>query len=570
MLVGTLAYKRNHLAFSGVDQYGAGVVHQDLIEAVLKYSDAQVALFSGTFETPVSLASPCPGSSGESTEELGRRYGRDRVQERAGAELAQLANDPSFIFLAAGTQILQLGHVRHVLGRPFPICSILHSADWPNPLLSFANLLMAGEPFDSIVATSAAGMRAIAVCLESSSAFLQERLGAAPAAERSPQIARIPLAIDEEFLKPRPRKDAKEILGLPQDATVLLYLGRITEEFKADLEPLLLAFRDLAAGNPKAMLVMAGQATDSNYSAAVRSMISALGLTARAKLITNFPHFVKPVLYSSADIFVSPVDNIQETFGIAVLEAMACGLPVVASDWSGYRDLVQHQETGFLVPTCWDEAAGARVSRMPFLDSSLSAGHYLAQRMAVDGGCLRSFIELLLNDAGLRTKMGEEGRRRCLRHFSWRSVTRRYIDLWQQQIERNLDAPRLGFDRTVADHNAIFGHYATRTIPHHGILTCKDAGRLAKEIDSGMYRFSSARLRHDVLNLLRSFARNKLLMPLGNGLPVSPDAVSWLLKKGACSFQEKGADTDLPSAQPRDMESTKQAGSPEFAEPSAR
>ena len=52
-------------------------------------------------------------------------------------------------------------------------------------------------------------------------------------------------------------------------------------------------------------------------------------------------------------------DNIQETFGLVVIEAMACGLPVVASDWDGYRDLVEDGVTGLLVPTTMVDGATA-------------------------------------------------------------------------------------------------------------------------------------------------------------------------------------------------------------------
>ena len=54
---------------------------------------------------------------------------------------------------------------------------------------------------------------------------------------------------------------------------------------------------------------------------------------------------------SAADVFISLVDNIQETFGITPLEAMASGLPVVVSDWDGYRHTVRDGEEGFLIPT---------------------------------------------------------------------------------------------------------------------------------------------------------------------------------------------------------------------------
>src|SRR6202012_4988597 len=55
-------------------------------------------------------------------------------------------------------------------------------------------------------------------------------------------------------------------------------------------------------------------------------------------------------LWAGADVFVSLVDNIQETFGITPVEAMAAGLPVVVSDWDGYRCTVRDGEDGFLIP----------------------------------------------------------------------------------------------------------------------------------------------------------------------------------------------------------------------------
>ena len=49
---------------------------------------------------------------------------------------------------------------------------------------------------------------------------------------------------------------------------------------------------------------------------------------------------VSQTAYAAADIFVSLSDNIQETFGLTPVEAMAAGLPVVASDWDGYRETI--------------------------------------------------------------------------------------------------------------------------------------------------------------------------------------------------------------------------------------
>lgn len=74
------------------------------------------------------------------------------------------------------------------------------------------------------------------------------------------------------------------------------------------------------------------------------------GLTLMHVLFVH--HEVRFAVWKVADGFTSLSDNIQETFGLVVVEAMASGLPVVASDWNGYRDLVVPGETGWLVPTC--------------------------------------------------------------------------------------------------------------------------------------------------------------------------------------------------------------------------
>ena len=56
-------------------------------------------------------------------------------------------------------------------------------------------------------------------------------------------------------------------------------------------------------------------------------------------------------MWSAADVFTSLSDNIQESFGLTPIEAMASGLPVLVSDWDGYRDTVTHGAEGLVVPT---------------------------------------------------------------------------------------------------------------------------------------------------------------------------------------------------------------------------
>jgi glycosyltransferase involved in cell wall biosynthesis len=92
-------------------------------------------------------------------------------------------------------------------------------------------------------------------------------------------------------------------------------------------------------------------------------------------------------------------------FALAVGEALAAGVPVVASDTTGNRELVIHDQTGFLVPT------GARARR----------AHY-ANR--------------LINDPPLRARLGEAGRLRTTSHWNMEQLVARHVDLYRRIVDR--------------------------------------------------------------------------------------------------------------------------------------
>jgi glycosyltransferase involved in cell wall biosynthesis len=69
-----------------------------------------------------------------------------------------------------------------------------------------------------------------------------------------------------------------------------------------------------------------------------------LGVADRITILRGVSADDKPFLYRAADVFLSPVDNVQEMFGIRPVEAMACGIPQVVADWNGYRDLVARRD----------------------------------------------------------------------------------------------------------------------------------------------------------------------------------------------------------------------------------
>jgi starch synthase len=123
---------------------------------------------------------------------------------------------------------------------------------------------------------------------------------------------------------------------------------------------------------------------------------------------------------------------------------MAAGLPVVVSDWDGYRDTVEHGVQGFRIPTtmpppplgvelAWRYASG--------IDSyDVYIGH-ASQLTAVDvGACAKAYATLIRQPA-LRHSMGEAGRRRALAFFDWSRIVERYEALWRElEARRETDA----------------------------------------------------------------------------------------------------------------------------------
>jgi starch synthase len=151
--------------------------------------------------------------------------------------------------------------------------------------------------------------------------------------------------------------------------------------------------------------------------------------------------------WAGADVFCSLSDNIQETFGIVPIEAMAAGLPVVVSDWDGYKDTVRDGVDGFRVATL---APGARLGsdlaeRHAFgIDTyDMYCGHACTFVSVDVGATARAFTDLF-QSADLRQRMGAAGRERAQSVYDWRAIIPQYEALWAQLAElRAAQAPAL-------------------------------------------------------------------------------------------------------------------------------
>jgi glycosyltransferase involved in cell wall biosynthesis len=142
--------------------------------------------------------------------------------------------------------------------------------------------------------------------------------------------------------------------SLRRDAPLLLWVGRFQPWKGVDI-----AIRALAQ-LPEAMLLIAGAGEER---ARLERLVAGLDLRERVRFLGPVPRAELPRLYSSADLLLA-TSFASETFGIGLVEAQACGLPVVASRFGGFPEVVDEGRTGLLVPPRDPQALAAAVREL--------------------------------------------------------------------------------------------------------------------------------------------------------------------------------------------------------------
>ncbi|HVB34904.1 MAG TPA: glycosyltransferase family 4 protein [Patescibacteria group bacterium] len=209
----------------------------------------------------------------------------------------------------------------------------------------------------------------------------------------------------------------------------ILFVGRIVPEKGPHV--LLEAFQKVAGRHPEAELVMVGpkgltpwefvfslsndpllshmaQFYNGNYDSALKTL-EPPATPSRVSYVGNLPYPSLHECYKTATVLVCP-SIWNEPYGMPVAEAMAAGLPVVATRSGGIPEIVEHEKTGLLVERG-------------------------------DPSSMADAILRLLEDDDLRRSMGRAGRQRVLQHFTWDKTTHNLADLYSELLA---DGKRLG------------------------------------------------------------------------------------------------------------------------------
>jgi glycosyltransferase involved in cell wall biosynthesis len=140
---------------------------------------------------------------------------------------------------------------------------------------------------------------------------------------------------------------------------------------------------------------------DGPQRAELEALARALGIAPRTEFAGAVAHADVPAWFHRLDIYAAPSRLDSESFGVAVIEASACALPVVVSDVGGLPEVVRDGETGLIVPR----------DDVPTLQAAL-------KRLVLDGA--------------LRARLGQRGRAHVEREYAWGHC----VDLMERCLER--------------------------------------------------------------------------------------------------------------------------------------
>ncbi|NJD17981.1 MAG: glycosyltransferase family 4 protein [Gemmatimonadetes bacterium] len=394
--------------------------------------------------------------------------GDAREGERLTHIIGQIGIDPAWVRVRnvlelpaalAGGEISVLHQLSHAEAFPHlvwlrdrhaaattPVTAQVHALSYPRLVRNYIALLLhPPAEHDAIFCSSRAGRRVVEASFAAARAACSRSFGRVPGL--ACELPLVPLGVDVGTLGQGDRAGMRCRLGLPPDALVVLVLARFSEHDKMDLLPVLQAFRDVVVRPTQPErplhLALAGARQGTDSPEMVLRWASQLGIGDRVVLRVDFPGSEHPDILAAADIFLSPADSVQETFGLSVAEAMAAGLPVIASDFDGYKDTVT-VETGIRVPTRW----GAD----PDLLSDLGPVLYerplhlmLGQSIEVDLDAMSAAIHALAMDDARRGALGRAARARARSCYDWSVVLPQYEAVWNRLAAR----PRR---RRPADH----------------------------------------------------------------------------------------------------------------------
>lgn len=378
------------------------------------------------------------------------------------------------------------------------LCGITHTTIGDKGMDALSELTTAPvQPWDALICTSTAVKDNVTRVLQAQLEYLKDRLGITK--EVLPQLPIIPLGIHTEDFSytDAQKQQARQAIGAHGVALVVLFVGRLT--FSTKVHPLAMyqALEKAAKQTGKdVVLVECGWHPSEYFEKAYADAAKLACPSVRVVTLDGRKREDRQTAWASADVFCSLSDNFQETFGIVPIEAMATGIPVVVTDWDGYKDTVRDGVDGFRIQTLMPRPGLANDITLRYALGIDSYAMYCGQScslVAVDIEAAAQALIRLFNSPELRRQMGEAGRAHARELYDWKPIIAQYEALWTQLTEirksQGLALKPLQHPWPARmDPFYAFGSYPTHTLTPETAIALVDADASAAEVRVNAYR----------------------------------------------------------------------------------
>lgn len=454
----------------------------------------------------------------------------------------------------------ELAAVRNLIDpKAFSLMGVTHTLSSASAIGQLSDLVLPPfAPWDALICTSQAAHTLVNKLMGEMRHYWHESTGATRFTD--PQTPIIPLGVNvNEFGRTdAQRAQGRQRLSLAADEVAFLFAGRLSFHAKSNPAAVYLALQE-AAANHKVVCVEAGVFPNDGIRQAFLSAQQALAPSVRFVHVDGKDEAAYHAAWSAADVFVSLSDNIQETFGLTPVEAMAAGLPVIVSDWDGYKDTVRHGIDGFRIPTVVPPPGSADDIALRHALGVDTYDFYIGRaslNTVVVPELMNQAVKRLAAEPALRRQMGASGRQRALAEYDWPVILRRYDELASQL--RALREGLAAAEHTqpsrwpeIADPFARFGHFATATLDGGWLVKARPDIAARLQLLSGLaianFGFEPKVLSMDHLSstvavLVKhdQLVVRDLLSVLGMPPVVGIKAVQWLWKFGLVDIHEPG------------------------------